>query len=91
MHACAETFTPYSEVPNEKRLAIQQASYALRDGVTAMQSALTSAEGLEECPGEDEPEEECVHPEPVEALEQVPPHYHRLQFVCQRMLELRIP
>ena len=77
MHVCADgTFAPYSGVPNEDRQKIQAASYGLRVGISAMQTSLIEAEGLGECAGEEEAEEECVHPQPVEALEQVRAELH---------------
>lgn len=68
---CADTFAAYSTVPNDKRQAIQAAAYELRDGIIAMRDSLAEVESVEECASEEEEEEECVHPEPVEALEQV--------------------
>jgi hypothetical protein len=67
----ADSFTPYSQVGNRKRQVIQAAAYNLRDAITDAQNVLAQAENVPACPAEEEEEEECVHPQPVEALEAV--------------------
>lgn len=88
------TFTPYSTIGNPARKAVQAAAYDLHFAIIDLQAVLEAAAGLPACAGEEEAEEECVHPQPVEALKAVRPrspaspltlHAHRLQSFLRKI------